>query len=76
MLRDKNKNLLTVDNTNKLNSYINDMRVRKENLEDKNNIGNISENECIELEILSNELSFVDDPKKVTDYLKTHKPVK
>lgn len=76
MLRDKNKNLLTVDNVNKLNSYINDLRVRNDNLEDKKNIGNISENECIELESLRNELSFVDDPKKVTEYLKTHKPGK
>lgn len=74
MLNTNNKGLLKKEAKKNLNSYIQDMRVRKENLDDKKNIGNISETECDELEVLNGLLSYVDAPQKVKEYLRTHKP--
>lgn len=76
MLQARNNNFLKVDTRKYLESYINDMRVRQENLEDKLTKGIISENECVELESLRDQMSYVDDPQKVKDYLKTHKSKK
>ena len=76
MLQARNNNFLKVDKRKELESYINNMRVRQENLEDKLTKGIISENECVELESLRDHMSYVNDPQKVKDYLKTHKPKK
>ena len=76
MLQARNNNFLKVDKRKELESYINNMRVRHENLEDKLTKGIISENECVELESLRDQMSYVNDPQKVKDYLKTHKPKK
>lgn len=76
MLQARNNNFLKVDTRKYLESYINDMRVRQENLEDKLTKGIISENECVELESLRDQMSYVNDPQKVKDYLKTHKSKK
>ena len=72
-INERNKNLLTVDKKKQLESTLKDFEVRKGILEEKNNLGNISENECVELKELLDLLSYVNEPQKVKEYLKAHK---
>ncbi|MCM1339426.1 MAG: DnaA/Hda family protein [Muribaculaceae bacterium] len=73
LLNRRNKGLISKIENTSLQAFVQNMQLRLEALYEKEAAGTLSENECVELELLKTQDELNKDPKKVKEYIKTHK---